>query len=312
MDRRIIWPGAQPLDEDLLLPQRYAMEALGRLIWSLMGSTFAAHGLACAQQATPNMSVLVGPGSIYAQAPVDQTAFGSLAPDTTHQIIKQGVLRDNLTIPLTAPVTVGHSINYLIQAGLSDADSDALVLPFFNVDNPAQSLLGPDGQGATVMTTRKCLCTVNAKPGTSASTGTQTTPSPDAGFNGIYVVTVAYGATTVVNANIATVSPNPFLRAPSAQSAQRTAAWTYAADTGTANALVVTLDPAPTVLPRMLTVLKGSNNNSGATTINPNGLGAVSVVDKAGSALTSGGWPANTIRMLVLNGAGNAYQMIGA
>jgi len=310
VDRRTIWPAQLPLDEDLLLPQRYAMEALGRLAWAAMGGNFVAHGLSATQQATPNMSILVGAGSIYAQAVLEQTSWGSLGPDTTHQIIKQGVLHDAITIPLTAPLVVGQSINYLIQAGLSEVDGDPLVLPFYNVDNPSQALLGPDGQGASVTTTRKCVCTVNAKPGTAATTGTQATPSPDGGFNGLYVVTVAYGATTVVNGNISPVAPNPFLRAPNASNAQATAAWSYAADTGTANALVVALDPAPASYPRLMTVLKGAAQNSGAATINPNGLGAVAIVDKAGSALTSGVWPASTVRVLAWNGT--AYQMIGA
>lgn len=303
MDRPLIWPGQIPLDTDFLAAQRYAMEGLGRLAWAAMGSDNIAHGLACTQQLTPNMSVLVGAGSIYMSGPLDQTAYGSLAPDTTHQVILQGILRDAITVPLTAPSTVGQSINYLIQAGLSITDTDTMTLPFYNSSNPSQ----PFPQ--TVKKRRAIAASVNAKPGTAATTGTQTTPSPDAGFFGLYVVTVANGASSVVNANIATVSPSPFLRAPNAKNAQ-TSSWITATDTGTANALVVTLDPVPTAYPNLLNVKKSAANNTGATTINPNGLGAVSVLGKTGSALSSGDWPASTIRLLAWNGT--AYQMIGA
>ena len=309
MDRVIMHPGALPCVEDALYAQRYALEAFGRLAWALLGGSFVAHGLPCTQQATPNMSVLIGSGSIYAQAPVDQTSFGVLAPDTTHQIIKQGLLRDPITVALTAPPTVGHSVNYLIQAGFSEVDDEETVLPFFNADNPSQPLLGPDGLGATVDTRRRGACSINAKPGASATTGTQATPAPDAGFFGLYVVTVANGASTIVNGNIAAVSPSPFLR-PASPTNMQQMPWISALDTGTANAMVVTLDPVPTGYPALLNVKKGANNNTGATTINPNGLGAVNVLGKTGAALSSGDWPAGVMRLLSWNGT--AYQMIGA
>lgn len=303
MDRCIIWPGQIPLDTDFLAAQRYALEGLGRLAWAAMGSDNIAHGFACTQQLTPNMSVLVGAGSIYMSGPVDQTAFGSLAPDTTHQVILQGILRDPITLPLTAPPTAGQSINYLVQAGLSVTDTDLQTLPFYNAADPTQPF--PLAKNKR----RAIAASVTTKQGTAATTGTQTTPSPDAGYFGLYVVTVANGASSVVNANISVVSPSPFLRAPNAKNAQ-TGSWISATDTGTANALVVTLDPVPTSYPNLISVKKSAAGNTGATTINPNGLGAVAVVDKAGSALTSGAWPASTVRLLAWNGT--AYQMIGA
>jgi len=302
MDRVTYWPGQIPLDTDFLAEQRYAMEALGRLAWAALGSDVVAHGLACTQQATPNMSVLVGAGSLYASGPVDQTAHASLAPDTTHQIILQGILRDAITIPLTAPVTAGQSIAYLIQAGITISDTDTLSIPFYNASNPTVPFT------ASRSKRRSAALSINAKPGTAATTGTQTAPSPDAGFNGLYVVTVANGASTVVNANIATVSPSPFLRAPNAKNAQ-TNSWISATDTGTANALVVALDPVPTSYPNLLCVKKAAANNTGATTINPNSLGAVAVVSKTGVALASGDWPASTVRLLAWNGS--AYQIVG-
>ena len=302
MDRVSIWPGQIPLDTDFLAMQRYAMEALGRLAWAALGSDVVAHGLACTQQATPNMSVLVGAGSLYVSGPVDQTAHASLAPDTTHQVILQGILRDAITIPLTAPATVGQSINYLIQAGVSVSDTDSLNIPFYNASNPSQPFT------ASRSKRRSIALPVNAKPGTAATTGTQNTPSPDAGFTGLYVVTVANGASTVVNANIATVFPSPFLRAPNAKNAQ-TNSWISATDTGTANALVIALDPVPTSYPNLLCVKKSAANNTGGTTINPNSLGAVSVLSKTGGALSSGDWPASTVRLLAWTGA--AYQIVG-
>ncbi len=67
----------------------------------------------------------------------------------------------------------------------------------------------------------------------------------------------------------------------------------YAADSGSANALVVTLVPALTAYTTgMAVTVKVNANNTGATTININGLGA-KTVQFNGAALTSGQLVAN-------------------
>lgn len=63
----------------------------------------------------------------------------------------------------------------------------------------------------------------------------------------------------------------------------------YAADAGAANAYVVTLTPAPAALNAGLIVrFKAANANTGAATLNVNGLGAKNIVHRDGSALLSG------------------------
>lgn len=50
----------------------------------------------------------------------------------------------------------------------------------------------------------------------------------------------------------------------------------YAIDTGTANAIAIALSPAPTALTDgMVFRIKAAADNTGATTVNPNGLGAI-------------------------------------
>jgi hypothetical protein len=62
--------------------------------------------------------------------------------------------------------------------------------------------------------------------------------------------------------------------------------WIYAADSGAVNALVVTLAPVPPAYAAGMTLrIKAVNSNTGATTLNVNGLGAKSVVRRDGSAL---------------------------
>jgi hypothetical protein len=79
------------------------------------------------------------------------------------------------------------------------------------------------------------------------------------------------------------------------------------ADTGTANALVVTLAPTPSDYPKFLFIKKGANANGGATTIEINTLAVVGV-KSAGADLSSGVWGANAIGLLAWDGA--AYELL--
>ncbi|GAA5662580.1 hypothetical protein Brsp07_01049 [Brucella sp. NBRC 14130] len=80
--------------------------------------------------------------------------------------------------------------------------------------------------------------------------------------------------------------------------------WNYAAAAGSANALTATLDPAPDSYPvGMRLDIKISTTNTGAATINVNGLGAKSIVDRVGVALSAGDLIAGEIVSLIYDGA---------
>ena len=86
---------------------------------------------------------------------------------------------------------------------------------------------------------------------------------------------------------------------------------TYLADTGTANALVVTFSPVWT----SYTVGKGvlvkvAATNTGAATINVNGLGATAIVGQGGQALIGGELFAGDIVHLTYSTAG--FRLLGA
>ena len=85
----------------------------------------------------------------------------------------------------------------------------------------------------------------------------------------------------------------------------------YAADSGSANALAVTLAPAPTAYAAgMRVVTKAAATNTGATTINVNSLGTKAITKSGTTALTGG---EITIGMLVdLIYDGTQFQMTGA
>ncbi len=211
MNRLIVYPGAIPLETDMLATNKNAMIGVSKLAEALSGTGTVVRGLGVAANAPAALNVVVSPGQIYQLKDVDATDYSSLTADTTHQIIKQGLLMDALVVACAAPVTVGYSINYLIQVTLTEADEDPVLLPYFNSANPAQPYAGPNNNGVSQDTSRACNAVVTAKAGTSATTGTQTTPSPDANNVGIAVVTVAYGATTIIAGNISDYTSKPIL-----------------------------------------------------------------------------------------------------
>ena len=93
------------------------------------------------------MNVIVGPGSITQMGPIDLLAYGSIAADATDQMVKMGINITPTTFSLTAPSSVGQSINYLIEAAFEEVDGSPIVLPYYNASNPAQSFSGPGNSG---------------------------------------------------------------------------------------------------------------------------------------------------------------------
>ncbi len=86
-------------------------------------------------------------------------------------------------------------------------------------------------------------------------------------------------------------------------------AGTYAASTSAANTYTATLSPAPSAYAAGMTVfIKFTNANSGASTLNLNGLGAKSIKDATGAALVSGNIQASMIGVFTYNGTD--FQMI--
>lgn len=211
MDRKIVWPGQVPLETDLLGTNRNVMIALGRLAMDLLGASTLVSGLSCTPTSPASMKVGIGAGAIYSLQNVDNSAYSSLAPNTTDQIMKQGILlaSDAMQLTLSAPATPGNSVIYLVQAAFSEDDGDSTILSFYNAANPSVPFAGPSNSNTPSATTRAGNVNINAKAGVAS--GSPVAPSADTGFVPLYYVTLTYGQTTITSGNIAVASGAPFI-----------------------------------------------------------------------------------------------------
>lgn len=293
MDRQIVYPGAIPLETDLLNTNKNAMIGLAKLAAAILGTSTFMNGLACTPDSPASLNVKVAPGEIYSLQNIDGTAYSSLAADTTHSILKQGIMLDSVLLSCPAPATNGQSINYLVQVAYQDTDANAVVLPYYNASNPSQAYSGPNNSGSQNYTTRKGVCAVSVKAGVAATTGSQTTPAPDAGYTGAYVVTVAYGQTQILAGNISAYGGAPFL--PSAGlvvGGLQGNACNISAAGGTADAITGSYTPGISALTNGMTlyVRAGSANATTTPTFTPASgtIAAKTIVKGAGAALAAG------------------------
>jgi hypothetical protein len=213
MDRILVYPGAIPLETDLLATNKNALISISKLASALFGSSTLVSGFAVTPTGPASLQVVVAPGEIYSLQNIDGSAYSSIAADTSHSILKQGIALDAATLNCPAPTTTGQSINYLIQAAYQDVDAIPVVLPYYNASNPSQAYSGPANNGVAQNTRRNGVAVVSVKAGVSATTGSQSTPSPDVGYVGLYAVTVAFAQTTITSGNIAALSTRPQINA---------------------------------------------------------------------------------------------------
>ena len=212
MDRNIVYPGSIPQDTDILYPNRNAMVGIAALTAATLGTSVLVDGLSCTPTTPASLTIAVGPGSITQLSSVDATAYGSLPADVTDQIVKTGINLQAVNFTLAVPASSGQSINYLIEAAFSETDTDPVVLPYVDAANPSQAFSGPNNAGTAQNTQRVQRVQLQVKPGAAGSSGTQTTPAVDAGWVGLYVVTVNYGQSAITAANVSVAPGAPFIQ----------------------------------------------------------------------------------------------------
>jgi hypothetical protein len=211
MDRNIVYPTSIPLDTDILSVNKNTMIGLGFLAQAVLGTGTVVDGLTCQPTTPASMNIIIGSGSITQIGPVDTLAYGSIPADLTDSVVKMGINIGTVTFTLTAPPGVGQSQNYLVEASFQEADQSPVVLPYYNATNPSQSFSGPANSGTAQNTLRTQRAQIQLKPGVAANTGSQTTPAADAGWTGLYQITLSYAQTQITAASISVIPTAPFL-----------------------------------------------------------------------------------------------------
>lgn len=85
--------------------------------------------------------------------------------------------------------------------------------------------------------------------------------------------------------------------------------WLYAEAAGSANVLTATLSPVPASLVAGMAVhIKVSSSNTGAATLNVNGLGAKPIIKSGGGAVTAGDLTASRVAELIYDGT--SWQLL--
>ncbi|WP_036292073.1 hypothetical protein [Methylosinus sp. PW1] len=213
-DRKVVYPGQQLPARAILDNAKFGLIGLGSLARALfgvrddgMGSSTGVPlkesfkpvvaGLQCAPTTPASLSVVVSPGEIYVQEAVDSSDFGISGNTDAHTTIKQGILADAVTLPITPPATAGYAQYFLIQATYQNLDTDSFVVSYVNHANPQMPFSGPGGTGVAQPTTRKGLCVVNLKAGAAAASGSEVAPTPDVGYAGLWLIRVSHGQTEI-------------------------------------------------------------------------------------------------------------------
>ncbi|CAH2603232.1 conserved protein of unknown function [Rhodovastum atsumiense] len=211
MDRAIIYPGAVPLETDLLFPQVATLQALGALIGATLGTTTVADGLWATPTSPASMSLVIGQGCLTAFGVTDAAGFSSLGTNGDG-IVRMGINVEPVTIgPFAAAPSPGQACNVLIQGAFAETDANPALLPYLNAANPALPFGGPGNNGVAQPTRRLQRVALSARPGTPATAGLQGTPVADSGCVPLYVVTIPYGTAALGAGNIAIHPAAPFI-----------------------------------------------------------------------------------------------------
>lgn len=281
------------------------MTAIAKVCAALFGTNGVVNGLTCIPTSPATMTVQFGAGEVYQMAYIEATASGTLPANTAYSILKQGIQFGTYTTStFTTPSTAGQSINYLVQVQYQDSDlsldpttgNSPVVLQFYNSTNPATPWSGPNNSGSTSNTFRDGIVAYSIVAGVAATTGSQVTPTPSAGWIPISVVTVPYGASSLTATNISVYPGASILPAAGllVGAVQQDACTTSVAG-GTADALTGNFFPAITTSTLasgvvQLGVRASSANATTTPTFTPNAgvVTPATIVKGSGQALAAG------------------------
>ena len=203
MDRRIVYAGQIPYENDVLLTNKFAMLGVGKLADAILGTGTWLYGFPVSVTTNSNPFVIsVGAGQIYFDSTADPSAYSSLAADAT-AVKKQGLLDSATSFTLNRPTGSGNSKYYLIEVSYQDSDSDNAALVYYNSANPSQPFVGPGNSGTAQPTNRKGIAVLNLLEGSEATSPTVPTASADA--TPLYTIRLSQTTSTISEVSSQTV-----------------------------------------------------------------------------------------------------------
>jgi len=266
MDRQIVYPGAVPLETDLLNTNKFAMIGLAKLASAVLGSDTCLVGLQCTSTTPASMQVKVSAGEIYCLQMIDDQAYSTLPADHSDTILKQGITPGD-TLIVTPPEQPGTSHDYIIQVAYQDADTGGTVLPFYNAADPSMAFSGPGNNGEAQPGVRAGKCILSLKKGKPSTSGTQVTPEADTGYVAIWVITVSDKTTAITPENIKRAPGAPFIPSSGVYRSIQQGNVTFAHDAGSANAYAASYEPPlSSLVDGMRLTFKAREANTGKST----------------------------------------------
>ncbi len=222
MDRPIWYTLENLRGYDLGKGAQDAFKGSGRQAQDILGQVITvAGGLAATASSPTSLVVNIGIGALYQQAVLDPTSAGDLPIDGNTYFLQAIAWAAQQVTLSTSAISSGQSQWALIEAtfAFSDVirstDPNGGILPFYNAANPTQPLQGQGGSGATLPTERTATVSLKVVYGTPATTGSETPPSADSGYVGLYLIDLAYGQTAITQAEILTAGPSVGTNVPS-------------------------------------------------------------------------------------------------
>jgi len=293
MDRQTQYFGALVAETDPLKIQQNVMVALGWETQSMLGTAAAVDGFGLVPTTPASLVANLAPGAIYQVANLEATTWSSLPANTGTSIVKQGLMQAVDPITFTPPAGIGYSQCFLVEAQYADLDTNPVLLPYYNAINPSVPFSGPGGSGNSQNTARLGIVAIQVKAGIAVA-GTPAIPTPDPGWVGLYVVTLANGAASVTAGNIATYVLAPFIpvKLPGVPSGVQNGQWVYGAASGT-NTYAATLFSTAAYSFALTTGMEilvyfANANTTTTSTLNANGTGAKAIVKQGGGAPAAG------------------------
>lgn len=294
--RVTVYTNQVPYEADILRSNSYKMADVSKLAETVLGTGISnaklVSGLPCLPISPPGLQVTVGSGCLYSFESYDATAYSVLPADNdpNHRLYKQALNFDLVTLDTPAPLVIGDSIIYLVQAAFETLDVNVVSRPYFNSADPTDPIFN------NLSDTRTDKILINVKNGVSSPSPTP--PTPDAGFVPLYYVTVAFGQVAIISNNITVATSAPFITESLTQkvgySDLRSSKYTYFQDSGSLNSLVVTADPVYSNFNAGTTItVKAANTITGASSLTIGAIGPVQIKvvgsDTTAGQISSGG-----------------------